>query len=69
MSGVETDLVDDEGLCEDHYLDELVARAPSVDLLIRDVSNLPLFQGFTRGHSAAASRRPGGATRVDDLCS
>ena len=47
MSGVEADLVDDEGLREDYYLDELVGRAPSVDSLIRDVSNLHLFQGFT----------------------
>ena len=46
MSGDEADLVDDEGLHEDYYLDELVARAPSVDLLIRDVSKLHLFQGF-----------------------
>ena len=47
MSGVEADLIDDEGLREDYYLDELVTRAPSVDSLIRDVSCLHLFQGFT----------------------
>ena len=46
MSGVEADLVDDEGLQLESYLDALAVRAPSADSLLNDVRRLQIFKGF-----------------------